>query len=84
MLSCTNLDIDQKIGRLIVRGFGKAFIENCDGVIPWNMTVFGENGLFVGGKVQVSSFAFAFTEDGEEAFADRFLTVRLRGGRPNR
>jgi hypothetical protein len=78
------LQVDQKIGRVIVRGFGGTFFENCDGVVPWSVTVFGENGLFVGGKAQVSAFAFAFTEDGEEAFADRFLTVRLRGRSPNR
>jgi len=78
------LQVDQKIGRVIVRGFGETFIESCDGVVPWSVTVFGENGLFVGGKAQVSAFAFAVSEDGEEAFADQFLTVRLRGGSANR
>jgi len=73
------LVVEQRIGRFIIRGFGGEIIEDCDGITSWSITVVGENGLFVGGKVDVSAFAFAFSGDGEEAFDEEFLTVKLQG-----
>jgi hypothetical protein len=82
-----SIDVEQRIGRFIVRGSGYTYFENCEGVTPWSITVIGDNGLFVGGKVEVSAYAGAGTVDEEfPSFAsdDEFLTVRLEGGPPNK
>ncbi len=72
-------DLQQRAGRVTIRGFGGAFVE-CDGVTPWSFTVFGENGRFAGGRADASVFAFAFDEANDEfAFANTSTTVRLRG-----
>jgi hypothetical protein len=79
-----DIDVEQRIGRFIVRGFGQTLIENCEGVTPWSITVTGENAPFVGGKVEVSAFASTWTVYGEFVHDREFLTVRLGGGPPNK
>jgi hypothetical protein len=66
--------VQQRIGRALLRGFFFTFFE-CDGVTPWQVQVVADNGLFVGGRVQVSASAFAFDRDFTQASA----TVRLKG-----
>jgi hypothetical protein len=55
-----DVEVHQSVGRLRINGFG--FIEGfaCDGTTqPWSAEVFGENGIFKGGKAATVSFAFA-------------------------
>jgi hypothetical protein len=82
--SSISIVVEQRVGRFIVRGFGNTSIENCEGVTPWSIAATGDNGLFVAGKVEVFAFASASAVDGGGAFDEEFLTVRLRGGSPNK
>jgi hypothetical protein len=66
--------IQQRIGRVFLFGGFFTFFE-CDGVTSWQVQVVADNGLFVGGRVQVSASAFAFDRD----FINESATVRLRG-----
>lgn len=77
-------DLQQRAGRVIIRGFFFDFVE-CDGTVPWTATVIGENGLFVGGRATVDVFAFSFDDDDdfEDGFVSASAQIRLRGTRPN-
>jgi hypothetical protein len=66
--------IRQRIGRVFLTGSFFTLFE-CDGVTSWQAQVVADNGLFVGGRVQVDAFAFAFDRD----FTQQSATVRLRG-----
>ncbi len=67
-------EVQQRIGRALVNGSFFTFFE-CDGVTPWQAEVSAPNGLFTGGRAQVSVRAFAFDRD----FTDLAATVRLKG-----
>jgi Family of unknown function (DUF6299) len=76
--SFIDLQLEQRVGRFIVRGFG--FVDfACDGTTQeWSAEVIGDNGLFKGGRAATLTFAVAcnaFTcgEDVEET------TIHLRG-----
>jgi hypothetical protein len=77
----TSLEVElrQRVGRLIITGFGATDFA-CDGTTqPWSLEVFGQNGIFKGGRSVALTFAIACGAidcgvDVEEA------TVRLRGG----
>jgi hypothetical protein len=74
-------DVRQRLGRSFLRGNLFEVVE-CDGLARWEVQVFGNDGLFVGGRAEVS--AFSNTEDpttGEEVFDDASGTVILRGAR---
>jgi hypothetical protein len=73
-----DLQLQQRVGRFLVRGFGfTEFV--CDGTTQaWSAEVFADTGLFKGGRAAsvvfaVSCNAFACTEDVEE------VTIKLRG-----
>lgn len=73
-----DITLEQRAGRAIIRGFGGAEF-TCDGTTQaWSSEVFGDNGLFKGGKATASVFAtacsFACGEDFEQ------VSVKLRGG----
>jgi len=73
-----NLDVSQRVGRFLIRGFGGQFDESCPtSPTPWSIDVTGDNGKFLGGAAQVNAFAFAC---GAFECADDFVsrTVRLR------
>ena len=58
-----DVEVHQSVGRLRINGFG--FIEGfaCDGSTQaWSAEVFGENGIFKGGKAATVTFAFACGE----------------------
>lgn len=73
--------VTQQVGRLKINGWGYTDIECGDGTPQaWSMTVFGDNGIFKGGKAATVSFAYACGAfdcgvDYEEA------TVRVSGGK---
>ena len=75
-----DVSLSQRVGRFIIRGFGGTEV-TCDGTSQaWSVEVFGETGLFKGGRAEAGVFAQACNVvlcsfDFEEA------TVRLRGGR---
>ncbi|WP_137846389.1 hypothetical protein [Microbacterium sp. 2FI] len=51
--------LTQRVGRLLIRGYGAIEVE-CDGTVrPWTMEVLGDNGLFKGGKSATVTFAAA-------------------------
>ena len=72
--------VRQAVGRIFINGFG--FIEGftCDGSTEsWSAEVFGDNGIFKGGKALTVSFAFACGEFFcGESFDERI--VQLKGG----
>jgi hypothetical protein len=76
-------EVSQRAGRTIIRGFvGITF--PCEGETPWSVTVSGENGLFVGGRADVTMFVGAFDEETGEFISEEVeQTVRLRGTSPN-
>lgn len=67
----------QKVGRFVIRGFN--FTELlCDGSEQsWTMEIFGDNGLFKGGKVEVLAFGQACNEV-DCGFDEATATVSLR------
>jgi uncharacterized protein DUF6299 len=57
----TELDVDlrQRVGRVVISGFGITDFA-CDGAThAWSVEVFGQNGLFKGGKAAAVTVAFA-------------------------
>lgn len=72
--------LTQRVGRLLIRGFGATEVL-CDGTAQaWSLEVLGDNGLFKGGKAATVTFSiacgFAFCS---EYFAEQ--TVQLSGRR---
>jgi hypothetical protein len=72
-------DVAQRAGRTIIRGFFYADFA-CDGAThPWSAKVTSDDGLFAGGRANVSADAFAcnaFTCGEQTAYQ----TIRLKGG----
>ena len=74
-------DMSQKVGRVIIRGFFDTFLDTpCDGTtIPWEASVFADNGVFAGGKAATVAIAFGCTDFCSEQFVE--ATIQLRKGR---
>ncbi len=73
-----NLDLSQRTGRFIIRGFGGTAAEGCStSPTPWSIDVPGDNGKFAGGAAQVNASAFAcgVIECAEDSVSQ---TTRLR------
>ena len=51
------LEVVQRAGRFTTTGFGGTFLSECSS--PWTVSAFSGDGLFRGGKVAVTAFAFA-------------------------
>jgi hypothetical protein len=72
--------LTQRVGRLLIRGFGGTDV-TCDGTIrPWTIEVLGDNGLFKGGKSATATFAVACGL----AFCSEYSnesTIQLKGRR---
>lgn len=72
--------LTQRVGRLLIRGFGFTEVP-CDGTAqPWSMEVFGDNGLFKGGKAASVTFSIACGL----VFCSEYVaegTVQLKGKR---
>ncbi len=76
-------DLQQKVGRAVIRGIFDPFFFACDGETSWSMTVTSETGPFVGGHAQSAVFAFAFDQETPEVVeVQASMTVQLRGSRP--
>lgn len=72
-----DLIVEQRVGRFVVRGFGSAFF-TCDGTTQtWTADIFGDNGLFKGGKATSLTFAVACGVLCGEDFEE--VTLKLRG-----
>lgn len=72
--------LTQRVGRLLIRGFGGTEVTCDDTARPWTMEVFGDNGLFKGGKSASVTFAAACGA----VFCSEYLnesTVQLKGKR---
>lgn len=72
------IELSQRVGRMIIRGYGWETLD-CDGVTrPWSVVVTGDNGLFKGGKAASVAIAYAC---GEFMCSDQFVesTVQLKG-----
>ncbi len=80
VVASVEAQVTQRVGRLLIRGFGFTQVP-CDGSAqPWSMEVIGDNGLFKGGKAVSVTFSVAcglvFCS---EYFAEH--TVQLKGKR---
>lgn len=51
--------VTQRVGRMLIRGYGSTDLTCDDTTRPWEMMVFGENGLFKGGKAVSATFSVA-------------------------
>jgi hypothetical protein len=75
--SFLDVQLEQRVGRLLIRGFGgTGFV--CDGVThDWAIEVIGDNGLFKGGKAASLTFAVAcnFFTCG---FDEEAVTIQLK------
>ena len=65
-VACTNasgfaseVQASQRVGRIVIRGFGFVDGECTDEPTAWSVEVFGENGKFAGGSAQVVVFGNA-------------------------
>lgn len=76
-------DMSQRVGRVVIRGFFGSFLDApCDGsTLEWTADVFGENGLFAGGKAATVAIGFGCTDICSEGFAE--ATIQLRKARTN-
>lgn len=72
--------LSQRVGRLLIRGFGATEVV-CDGTAqPWSLDIFGDNGLFKGGKAASVTFSIACgIAFCSEYFAEQ--TIQLKGKR---
>lgn len=71
-----DLQLEQRVGRRTVVGFGGTFVE-CDGSSqPWTVEVFGENGLFKGGRALATAFSEACLFGCATDFEQRSVSVR--------
>lgn len=70
--------VTQRVGRMLIRGYGGTEVTCDDTVRPWEIEVFGDNGLFKGGKALSATFSAAcglvFCS---EYFAEN--TIQLKG-----
>jgi hypothetical protein len=70
--------VTQRVGRLLIRGYGGTDVTCDDTVRPWTLEVYGENGLFKGGRALSATFSAAcglvFCS---EYFAEQ--TIQLKG-----
>ena len=74
-----DVQLRQRAGRVIISGSGGTGFA-CDGTTQeWTIEIFGDNGLFKGGRAEVLAFAIAC---GEVFCGETFqeTTVHLRGG----
>lgn len=51
--------VTQRVGRMLIRGYGGTEVTCDDTVRPWTLEVFGDNGLFKGGKALNATFSAA-------------------------
>ena len=73
-----DVQLSQRVGRILIQGFGETEIACTGSVEPWTVFVLGDNGLFKGGKGATATAAVACNISGcGEYFADQ--TVQLKG-----
>jgi hypothetical protein len=78
VLSELDVELTQRVGRVLIRGFSGAKGSECGSTpTPWEARVTSEDGKFLGGQAQVRVFAFA-CNDLECTEAMTSLSVHLR------
>lgn len=74
------VQLTQRVGRLLIRGFGGTDV-TCDGTTrAWTVEVFSDNGLFKGGKSASATFSVACSA----VFCSEYFnesTIQLKGKR---
>lgn len=82
MVTCTNATfagidatVSQRVGRIVIRGFGFAELECSDTPTPWSLEAAGDNGKLLGGQATVDLSVFAC---GPIECADDFVHVAVR------
>jgi hypothetical protein len=77
-LSALDVELTQRVGRVVIRGFSGAKGSECGPTsTPWEARVTSEDGKFLGGQAQVTVFAFA-CNDLECTETMTTLAARLR------
>ena len=73
-----DLQLTQRVGRLLIRGYGSAEVSCTGQAEQWSALVLGDNGIFKGGKALSASFATACNLVGcGEYYAEQ--TIQLKG-----
>lgn len=73
-------ELSQKVARHTVKGPIGIWTE-CDGTMPWSVTVAGDSGPFVGGKATATLSVFGYVgETGEWSQPSVTKTITLMGG----
>lgn len=62
VMASLEAQVTQRVGRILIRGFGGAEVTCDDTVHPWQLEIVGDNGLFKGGKAVSATFSFACSE----------------------
>ncbi|GAA6525548.1 hypothetical protein IDVR_13430 [Intrasporangium sp. DVR] len=79
--------VTQRVGRMLIRGFGGTEVTCDDTTRPWEMWVAGDNGLFKGGKAVSATFSAAcgmvfcseyFSEDTIQLSGKKMVTPKGR------
>ncbi len=74
------VQVTQRVGRMLIRGFGGTDVTCDDTTRPWELEVIGDNGLFKGGKALSATFSAACgVVFCSEYFAEQ--TIQLKGKR---
>ena len=75
-----DLQLTQRVGRLLIRGYGGTAVACTGEPEPWTVFITGDNGTFKGGKAVNVTFGLACNVTGcGDYVADQ--TVQLKGKR---
>jgi hypothetical protein len=76
-----DLQLTQRVGRLLIRGYGSAEVSCTGQTEPWSTLVFGDNGLFKGGKAVNASVAVACNISGcGEYYSEQSIQLKGKKG----
>lgn len=76
-----DLQLTQRVGRLLIRGYGGAEVSCTGQAEPWSAFIVGENGIFKGGKAVNASMAVACNISGcGEYYAEQSIQLKGKKG----
>jgi hypothetical protein len=76
-----DIQLTQRVGRVLIRGYGSAEVSCTGQTEPWTALVFGDNGLFKGGKAVNASMAVACNISGcGEYYSEQSIQLKGKKG----